>query len=296
MKNILKMSLAAAMVIGLVGCGGNSSSNDGSGNLPPVAQPPVQQPPLEQPPISKEVHKDFRVLAQADWDLTEGVFITTDGYKWTRTSTGAAKNIAAGVYNSATWNTELLNESLSVVLANKENPLDWDLLVYDNYNDPDLFDKWIEEFGNNGVFDAGANKSRPNRDNIRETYGAYDAYGKVVGMFRAKEKGFMTDGNFTASVENVKAKLNEYTWEEGDNSYFKLIFDETGIKVHDYADTIDVAGFDAQQLGFAVRAYSLENIEGYSKEELKKKLLELAKEAETSLESIDALAGYNHIK
>lgn len=239
---------------------------------------------------------DYNVVVRKDWDLNFGSFIADDGIKWTRTAAGASKNVAAGVYNATKWNSALLEYSKSVIIANQDNPLDWDLLVYDTYDGADLFNNWIAEFGNNGIFDAGPNKSRPNRDNIREIWGAYDAYGKVIGMYRAYKKGYMTEENFDKSVENVKVKLATYFWTEADNSYFKLIFEVTGKKVHDYSDTITTSGFSAQELGFAVQAYDLDSIVGHTKEELKTELLKLAKDADTSLSSIDALAGFNVLK
>ena len=310
MKNIKTLSFATAMLIGLAGCGTGDTGASGpqgetgasgiegpkgdTGDVGPqgpegeVGEPGVPgEPPMFTPPEMSNAYIEFKVLASADWNLTSGTFIAEDGtYKWTRSDATGHSNLAAAVYASSDWNDLLSQEALTNVVTTQETPADtnaWDLLVYDQYANTNLFDKWIQKYGNaDGTYNA---------EKIREPYKAYDAYGAVIGLYRAYSKGVMDEDKFTQSIESIKTRLASFDYLEADNAYYKLIEDETGIYIHDYKKTIDTTGFDAQSFAFAVRAYGSDGT-GLSEKELEQQIIKSAQYTVYSLTSIDNLAAY----
>ena len=232
-------------------------------------------------------------ITLADWNLVDGTFLATDGssfaYVWARGDTNGAYNLAAAVYASADWNQELKNQAYQNVIDNVSTPKSWNLFVYDKYTNADLFNTWILEYGTNGVL---------NESKLRDTYYYYDAYGVVIGLYRAKEAGVMTQANYDASIvvaTNRIAELGGIT-EGYQNAFFKLILEETGENLGVTAvSTVDATGFDAQDLGFAARAYGTSGITGLSATELEIELIRLANSTIYSLSSNDAIGGYYSI-
>lgn len=238
-----------------------------------------------QPPETTS-HIAFKVMAEADWNETTGVFITIDGYKWQRSDESGASNLSAAVYASAGWNTLLKEQARYHVTTTQATPEDtngWDLLVYDQYENSDLFDTWIQKYGHaDGTYNA---------EKIRELYKGYDSYGTVIGLYRAHKKGVMTQENFDTNIAAIQDRLLSLSINEEDYAYFRLIETETGIHIHDYPESVDTAGFDMQSFAFAVRAYGPEGV-NLSQEAVEEQLISNAKVAQYSVESIDNMAVY----
>ncbi|MCK5789033.1 MAG: hypothetical protein KAH32_08535, partial [Chlamydiia bacterium] len=195
--------------------------------------------------VGEEVIK-MSDIVEADWNLSTGAFVAQDGYKWTRADANGASNLAAAVYYSADWNQNLKDQASLTVVSSQEEVNGWDLLVYNNYTDTDLFDAWEAKYCDaSGVFKA---------EKLRSTWYYYDALGAVIGMHRAFEAGVMDQAKYDASIVVATARIADLGGlnKEYQNAFFKLIADETGETLGvTPATTVNTAGFDAQNLGFA---------------------------------------------
>lgn len=241
-------------------------------------------------------------IIDRDWNTnnpTPQGFIATDGsylFKWTRDGNKGYSNLGAAVYESTYWDFDLHQVAYKDVVGKDLNDANigrWDLLVYNQYTNADLANAWKAKYFANGVFKADEIRSNINVE-------AYDAYGVVIGLYRAMQAGYVSKHEFDESVAVVKSVISNSTMDEWDNAYYKLVYMETGVKLANYSQNIDATGFSSQSLGFAIRAYydvvnNKAKMNLYSTD-LQVKAVRLANSEGYSLSSMDIIQGYFHIQ